>query len=160
MSATAKPASGAFVPVLEARRLLRHSAYGALATRDRSNGHPYVSLVAVAPDQDGAPLILISTLALHTLNLLEDPACSLLLADIGEGDPSAHPRLSLMAKAQKRPAAEVRERYLAAQPDAALYADFADFSFWRLEPIGGHLVAGFGRIVDLTPAQLLAPADG
>lgn len=157
MSATPNPASSPFDPVAEAQHLLRHSPYGALATRDRATGHPYASLVAVAPDQDGAPLILISTLALHTQNLLVDPACSLLLADIGEGDPSAHPRLSLMAKAHKVEAKAVRERYLKAQPDAAFYADFADFSFWRLEPLGAHLVAGFGRIVDLTPAQLLSP---
>lgn len=145
----------AFDPVSEGRRLLRQSPYGGLATKDKASGHPYASLVAVAPDQDGATLILISTLALHTMNLMADPACSILLADIGEGDPSAHPRLSVMANARKVEAAGVRDRYLAAQPDAALYVDFADFSFWRLEPIGAHLVAGFGRIVDLTPAQLL-----
>lgn len=145
----------AFDPVAESRRLLRQSPYGALATKDRSTGSPYASLVAVAPDADGAPLILISTLALHTLNLMEDPACSLLLADIGEGDPSAHPRLSLMARARKMDPSTVRARYLAAQPEAELYADFADFSFWRLEPSGGHLVAGFGRIVDLTAGELL-----
>jgi putative heme iron utilization protein len=156
MSAPPRPAAPPFDPVAEGRRLLRQSRYGALATRDKATGHPYASLVAVAPDEDGAPLILISTLALHTMNLMADPACSILLADIGEGDPSAHPRLSLMANARKVASADAKPRYLAAQPDAALYADFADFSYWRLEPLGGHLVAGFGRIVDLTPAQLLS----
>ena len=156
MSGQPPMAKAAFDPVAESRRLLRSSPYGALATKDRATAHPYASLVALAPDTDGAPLILISTLALHTMNLMADPACSLLLADIGEGDPSAHPRLSLMAQAHKVEAGAVRDRYLAAQPEAALYADFADFSFWRLEPLGGHLVAGFGRIVDLTPVQLLS----
>lgn len=158
MSQAPQPAVPAFNPAKEGQRLLRQSPYGALATRDRQTGHPYASLVAVAPDEDGAPLILISTLALHTLNLMADPACSLLLADIGEGDPSSHPRLSLMATARKVEASAVRARYLESHPDAALYADFADFSFWRLEPLGGHLVAGFGRIVDLAPAQLLGPS--
>lgn len=155
MSVQPQAAKPAFDPVVESRRLLQQSRYGALATKDRATGHPYASLVALAPDADGAPLMLISTLALHTMNLMGDPACSLLLADIGEGDPSAHPRLSLMGQARKMDAGSVRERYLLAQPDSALYADFADFSFWRVEPLGGHLVAGFGRIVDLTPAQLL-----
>lgn len=154
----APSAKAAFDPVAESHRLLRTSPYGALATKDRTSGNPYASLVALAPDRDGAPLILISTLALHTMNLMADPACSLLLADIGEGDPSAHPRLSLMAHARKMEASAVREIYLSAQPEAALYADFADFSFWRLEPSGGHLVAGFGRIVDLSPSQLLIPS--
>ena len=159
MSATSNPASTPFDPVAEGRKLLRQSPYGALATKDKASGQPYASLVAIAPDQDGAPLILISTLALHTQNLLVDPACSLLLADIGEGDPSAHPRLSLMANAHKVEAEKVRDLYLKAQPEAALYADFADFSFWRLELLGAHLVAGFGRIVDLSPAQLLSGSN-
>lgn len=159
MSTTPRPASTPFDPVAEGRKLLRQSRYGALATKDKASGHPYASLVAIAPDEDGAPLILISTLALHTQNLLVDPACSLLLADIGEGDPSAHPRLSVMANARKVEASQVRERYLAALPEAALYADFADFSFWRLEILSAHLVAGFGRIVDLTPPQLLGGSD-
>jgi hypothetical protein len=60
-----------------------------------------------------------------------------------------------MGQARKMDPSAVRERYLLAQPDAALYADFADFSFWRVEPLGGHLVAGFGRIVDLTSVQLI-----
>jgi putative heme iron utilization protein len=158
MSGQPQMAKPAFDPVAESRRLLQTSRYGALATKDRATGHPYASLVALAPDADGAPLILISTLALHTTNLMADSACSLLLADIGEGDPSAHPRLSLMGQARKMDAGAVRERYLSAQPDSALYADFADFSFWRIEALGGHLVAGFGRIVDLTPAQLLNPS--
>lgn len=158
MTETSPPAVPAFDPVAEGRRLLRQSPYGALATKDRQTSHPYASLVAVAPDTDGAPLILISTLALHTLNILADPACSLLLADIGEGDPTSHPRLSLMTTARKVEAAAAKPLYLACHPDAALYADFADFSFWRLEPLTGHLVAGFGRIVDLAPAQLLVPS--
>ena len=146
------------MPAAIVRNLLRHATTATLATLDVGTGHPYASLVAVAPDTDGAPLILISTLALHTLNILADPACSLLLADIGEGDPTSHPRLSLMTTARKVEAAAAKPLYLACHPDAALYADFADFSFWRLEPLTGHLVAGFGRIVDLAPAQLLVPS--
>ena len=33
--------------------------------------------------------------------------------------------------------------------------DFKDFSFFRIAPSGLHLVAGFGRIIDLKPAQFL-----
>ena len=49
----------------------------------------------------------------------------------------------------------MRRRYLNAHPSAEAFADFKDFSFFRIRPSGMHLVAGFGRIVDLGPAQFL-----
>ena len=36
-----------------------------------------------------------------------------------------------------------------------MFAGFADFAFYRIELKGAHLVAGFGRIVDLKPADIL-----
>jgi putative heme iron utilization protein len=53
----------------------------------------------------------------------------------------------------------LRRRYLNAHPSAEAFADFQDFSFYRIRPSGTHLVAGFGRIVDLAPAQFLTPID-
>src|SRR5271156_4762431 len=79
-----------------AKELLRATRAGALATIDRNTGHPFVSLVIVATDSDGAPLILISRLATHTANLEVDGRASLLLAATGKGDPLAHPRLTLL----------------------------------------------------------------
>ncbi len=49
----------------------------------------------------------------------------------------------------------LRRRYLNAHPSAEAFVDFKDFSFFRIEPSGAHLVAGFGRIVDLAPKQFL-----
>ena len=49
----------------------------------------------------------------------------------------------------------VRRRYLNAHPSSEVFVDFKDFSFFRIRPAAAHLVAGFGRIVDLRPAQLL-----
>ena len=39
-----------------------------------------------------------------------------------------------------------------------MFAGFADFAFYRIELTGAHLVAGFGRIVDLKPADVLTPS--
>ena len=36
-----------------------------------------------------------------------------------------------------------------------MFAGFADFSFYRVEPSAVHLVAGFGRIVDLEAHEVL-----
>ena len=49
----------------------------------------------------------------------------------------------------------LRRRYLNAHPSAQVFVEFKDFSFFRIVPSGAHLVAGFGRIIDLAPAQFL-----
>src|ERR1700733_1352223 len=69
-----------FEPKTVAKDLLRATRSGTLATIDRNTGHPFASLVNVATDADGAPLILVSRLATHTANLEVDPRASLLLA--------------------------------------------------------------------------------
>src|ERR1700722_20165299 len=69
-----------FDPKLVAKTLLRSTRAGALATIDRNTSHPFASLVNVATDADGSPLILVSKLSTHTANLEVDGRASLLLA--------------------------------------------------------------------------------
>ncbi len=141
----------------QARRLIRSRRWGTLATLDRREGAPYASLVSLATDVDGSPLLLISRLAIHTRNLEVDPRCSLLFAEVGAGDPLLHPRVSVSGHAERTTHERVGARFLARHPGAQMYAGFADFSFWRMVPRSAHLVAGFGRIVDLVPDDLLLP---
>lgn len=152
-----------FDPLAEAKRLLRTIRAGALATLDGSAA-PFSSLVTVATDPAGAPLILVSQLSAHTRHLDRDGRCSLLLAETGPGDPLAHPRLTLTGTATKvaEPAARaaVRARFLARHPKAELYADFADFSFWRIGLEQAHLNGGFARAARFPGARLLTPVDG
>jgi len=68
-------------------------------------------------------------------------------------------RVMLMGTAAATDDADVRRRYLQRQPEAEMFVGFADFAFYRLALIGAHLVAGFGRIVDLKPADILTPVD-
>jgi putative heme iron utilization protein len=142
-----------------ARRLLATAGQGALAVIEADSGHPLASRVAFALDDDGAPLILTSALAAHTPALMADPRCALLVGEPGRGDPLAHPRMTLQGTAQRlaRDSAEgrrARERYLQAHPKAALYADFGDFAFWRIEPRRASLNGGFGRAWVLSAADL------
>lgn len=140
----------------EARRLMRRARWATLATLAPATGAPYASLVTVGTDVDGTPIVLISRLAVHTRNIEADNRVSILFADVGEGDPFVHPRVSVTASAHKVAGDErVQRRFLARHPDAALYVGFADFSFYRLEPTSAHLVAGFGRIVDLPREDLV-----
>jgi putative heme iron utilization protein len=146
-----------FDALAEARRLMRSRRWGTLATLDRALGAPYASLVSLATDVDGSPLLLISRLAVHTRNLEVDPLCSLLFAEVGAGDPLLHPRVSVSGHAERTTEEQARRRFLARHPDAEFYAGFADFGFWRMTPRSAHLVAGFGRIVDIAPEDLLLP---
>jgi putative heme iron utilization protein len=141
-----------------ARSLLRRSRQGALATLMANSGDPYCSLVNVASHADGSPILLISRLALHTKNILADARVSLMLDQRAEGDPLEGSRIMLAGRAEEASgdqAAILRRRYLNAHPSAEAFVNFNDFSFFRIRPTAGHLVAGFGRIVDLKPAQFL-----
>jgi heme oxygenase (biliverdin-IX-beta and delta-forming) len=140
--------------------LLRTVRAGALATIDRNTGHPFGSLVNVASDSDGSPLILISRLSTHTANLETDSRASVLLATAGKGDPLAHPRLTVLGRfANVGPdaadEARLRRRFLARHPKAELYAGFADFGLWRLAIEAAHLVAGFGRATNLAGTDVM-----
>src|SRR5262245_3616833 len=85
-----------FDPVGLAKTLLRTTRAGTLGTLDRNTGHPFASLVNVATDVDGSPVILTSRLSTHTANLEHDGRASILLAETGKGDPLAHPRVSVL----------------------------------------------------------------
>ena len=146
-----------FNPSKTVKSLLRRSRQGALATLMTGSGDPYCSLVNVASHADGSPILLISRLAVHTRNLLSDPRVSLMLDERVEGDPLEGARIMLSGHVEEVTSDReiVRRRYLNAHPTAEVFADFKDFSFFRIRPIGTHLVAGFGRILDLEPAQFL-----
>jgi len=147
-----------FNPSRLAKSLLRRSRQGALATLMAPNGDPYCSLVNTASAPDGSPILLISRLAVHTKNLLADARVSLMLDERAPGDPLEGARIMLAGRAEEAEGAVravLRRRYLHAHPSAETFVDFKDFSFFHIRPTGAHLVAGFGRIIDLQPEQFL-----
>ena len=149
-----------FSPEKTARRILRGTAAGTLATLDEGGG-PFASLATVATRFAGEPLFLLSKLAVHTKNLDRDSRASLLLVAAGGegGDPLAGARLTLTGRIVPDGEAASRVRFLARHEEAAGYADFGDFGFYRMAVESGHLVAGFGRIVRLTPDDLILSTD-
>jgi hypothetical protein len=153
----------------EARRqvktLIRAARYGALATLDPASGAPVATRVALATAPDGAPLVLVSALTAHTSAMLADPRVSLLAGEPGKGDPLAHPRVTVQCRARKleRDTDEGRHaarRYLNRNPKAKLYADFGDFSYFRLEPVSVALNGGFGKAYRMDAADLLTASPG
>lgn len=148
-----------------AKQLMRTARSGALATNDPESGMPFSSLVAVGTDLDGSPIILTSRLSVHTRLLEADPRCALLLSAIGKGDPLAHPRLTVLAKAERLERStdenqKIRRRYLMQHPKAELYVDFPDFAFWRLNMAWGSLNGGFGRAYRMGREDLLTDVSG
>lgn len=148
-------------PQVVARRLLRTALKGALGTLDRRSGHPYASLVTLAAEPDGTPLMLISKLALHTQNLAADARASLLIdGTSASGDPLAGGRVTLIGRAEPTGSPTARGRFLSRHPHAEGYAGFPDFAFYSLKLEGAHFIGGFGRIVDLAPSDLLLDLSG
>src|ERR1043165_6469642 len=101
-----------FDPKAAAKKLVREARSGALATLMAGSGDPYCSLVNVATAADGAPLLLISRLAVHTKNILADPRVSVMIDERKEGDPLQGARIMLMGTAATTDDPDLRRRYL------------------------------------------------
>lgn len=155
---TGESAQG-FEAAKAAKLLLREARTAALATLDADSA-PYASLVQVANLPDATPILLLSNLARHTRNLAADSRASLLLEERREGSELEGGRISLKGRVVREDGEAARRRYLLRHPDAAGFAGFADFAFYRFELEGAHLVAGFGRIVDLGREDLIADLAG
>ena len=120
-----------FDPNRRAKTLLRAIRAGALATIDRNTGHPFASLVNVATDADGSPLIPDLPASTHTANLEKDGRASVLLASTGKGDPLAHPRLTLIGTFGRSRATTLPSRGCA----GAFWRVIRSQSFMRASPI-------------------------
>jgi heme iron utilization protein len=148
----------------QTKELLRSVRAGALATLAPGNAFPFASLVNVATAPDCSPILLLSRLAAHTRHLLSDPRLSLLLVQTGAGDPLAHPRVTIMGSGEcvidPDGRAALKARFLAKHPHSALYADFGDFSFWRVAMEEAHMNGGFARAGLFKAASIVTPLDG
>ncbi len=137
--------------------LIRTRDRAVLATAFAEDGAPYGSLVSVACDTDSAPLLFVSDLSEHCKNLYRDPRAALLYAAPEEPgvDPLTRPRVTAMGRLVRSDDAALVERYVARHPEAEMYRTFRDFHLWRMTVERVHLVAGFGAIRWLTPAEAL-----
>jgi putative heme iron utilization protein len=134
-----------------ARTLVHRGRVGALATLSRRvPGHPFASVMPYAVDDEGRPVLLISSMAVHTQNLQADDRASLLVAEPDwAGDPLAAGRVTLMGPARPVPSDardSARRSYLARHPHASVWVDFEDFAFHRLEVAELYFVGGFAAM--------------
>ncbi len=137
----------------QARCLLRAARAGTLATM--ADGQPFASLVTPACAPDLGILLLLSALAAHTRQLRAAPQCCVMVAGPApEANPQTAPRISVSGAAEPIADPALKARWLTIHPYAALYADFGDFTLWRIRPDRALLVGGFGRAARLRAADL------
>ena len=135
-------------PANEARQLLRAHRYGALSTLSKKfSGHPFGSIMPYLVDHDGSLLILISTLAEHTKNILADPRVSLITHSQDNPHIQAQGRVTVVGTVTRVSDREgAGKRYLRYFPEARTYFDMHDFQFYRINPLAIRYIGGFGDI--------------
>lgn len=140
---------------------MRAEPVATLSTGQGEEGWPYGSLVLTAVDHAARPILLISTLAEHTRNILRDNRVSLMFdGTTAYQERLTGPRVTVMGRAVKAEDVHAKARFIARHPSAAMYAGFGDFAFYRVEPERAHIVAGFGKIDWVAPVDLLTDTSG
>src|SRR6478752_4632757 len=132
-----------------ARTLVYLGRVGSLSTLSRKRpGFPFGSVMPYGLDDHGRPIFLISTMAMHTQNLQADRHASLLVTQQDtEGEPLGASRVTLVGNvllAPKSELAEARKLYLERHANSKYWADFEDFSFYRMDVVDVYYVGGFG----------------
>jgi len=132
----------------EARLMLRAHRYGVLSTLSKKfDGFPFGSITPYLVDHDGSLLILISTLAEHTKNILQNPRVSLITHNQLDSHIQTQGRVTVVGNAELESDREkAGYRYLHYFPEAQSYFTMHDFSFYRIRPIAIRYIGGFGRI--------------
>lgn len=142
-------------------QLLRRERVAHLATLREGAPMCSMTLFLAAPDFS-AFHVHVSRLAWHTQDMTRDPrvALSVAEADNRRADPFTLMRVTVRGEAARLEGEQpdLRAAWLARFPAQAINFELADFSFWRIVPREARFVAGFGRIYNLSPAQLAETA--
>jgi len=144
------------------RELLARERIAHLATLRQ--GAPMASMTLFLPVPGFSAFhVHVSRLAWHTQDLAADPRVALSIAqtDDGRADPFTLMRVTIRGEALQLPNADVefdalKKAWLSRFPEQAINFELADFSFWRIAPRDARFVAGFGRIHNLSAADLAA----
>ncbi|HTS59825.1 MAG TPA: DUF2470 domain-containing protein [Terriglobales bacterium] len=132
-----------------ARTLVYLARIGSLSTLSRKQpGFPFGSVMPYGLDENGRPIFLISTMAMHTQNLQADPRASLLVTQQDtDAEPLGASRVTLVGNVLPVPntqLAEARKLYLECHANSKYWVDFEDFSFYRMNVVDVYYVGGFG----------------
>ncbi len=132
----------------EALQFLRSTQSAVLSTFSaKFSGYPFGSIAPFILGHDNQPIILISSIAEHTKNIMANPKVSLLVFAKGD-DLQANARLTLIGEAQNlgKNDANLMARYSRYFPDSVGYFAMHDFSFYRINISQARYIAGFGKM--------------
>jgi putative heme iron utilization protein len=143
------------------RALLDRERHGVLSTAHAAHGGwPFGSIAPYALTPDGDPVLVLSSIAEHTKNLIADPRASLLVADSeSRDDPLSGARVTLLGRAERPdgPALLVaRSAYLARFPDVEGRLAAHDFAIHVIRVERVRWIAGFGEMGWLSRASWAA----
>jgi putative heme iron utilization protein len=142
------------------RTLIRKERVGHLATL--RGGAPMASMTLYLAAADFSAFhVHVSRLAWHTQDMMQDPhvALSISETDDGRADPFTLMRVTIRGEAaQQQETSSLKSNWLARFPEQAINFTLADFSFWTITPRDARFVAGFGRIHNLSAAELAQAA--
>jgi heme oxygenase (biliverdin-IX-beta and delta-forming) len=120
------------------------------------NGAPMVSMTLYLPERDfSAFYVHVSRLAWHTQDMTHDPRVALSIAETDDrrADPFTLMRVTIRGEAQRIEQGP-KDAWLGRFPEQAINFELADFSFWKITPRDARFIAGFGRIHNLSAAEL------
>lgn len=143
--------------ITAARGLYNAKDFGVLSTISaKLEGFPFGSVVPYCLDGEGMPVVLISTIAQHTKNILQDDRCSITILKDSH-DVQSNGRLCIIGHMEKLPPHQeaARERYYRHFPNSRSYNNTHNFGFYRLRPVAVRFIGGFGAIHWLEPTDFL-----
>jgi len=161
------------------RQLIRSSSRGYLSTEFNTENlrkriglrqkFPYSTFTLTAFDYDLSPIILLSNLSEHTINLKKKNLVSIMLCEeqknynlfpkfnksIKYEDPMSRPRVTLIGKINITKKNLHRNRFLSRHPASKLYSNFQDMNFYKMKIKGAHLVGGFANVKWFTRSEII-----
>ena len=133
------------------QKLLTQEKFGVLSTLSlKHDGWPFGSVTPYAISASGDPIILVSSLAEHTKNMMNDPRVSLFIQDTTtNANPQSIARATLLGIVEAVNENEVEDaaqRYQSRFPEAAQNFQLGGFSLLKIGVKQVRYIGGFGEM--------------
>ena len=146
----------------EAKQFLRSTRSGVLSSfSSKFDGYPFGSVMPFVLGHDCQPIVLISTIAEHTKNIIANPKVSLLVFQSDNlksaEDLHANGRLTLIGEAEQidKKDVDLMARYCRYLPESTGYLAMHDFQFYRINITQARYIAGFGKMGWISGEEIL-----
>lgn len=144
---------------IQARDLFLSEYQGILCTNSQDvEGYPFGSVIPFMVNQQGLPLILTSTIAQHTNNMISDKRVSLIAIERDVEDIQTGGRITYMGDVRKLEDDEDSfQRYYNFFPEHKKYHNTHNFDFFVIDLVKARYIGGFGKIFWVSPERFIKP---